>query len=109
MGKEQLLELNLPPAPPEEPANEEIAFAQIFSQAVDALFSQQPIANAFKNTGVPEEEIEKFVRERKQKLFLELIETARLEMIRFLVDLNEKKGIGLEVSADQPGQAGMDE
>ncbi len=104
MGKEQLLELNLPPAPPQEQDNEKMTFLQIFRQAVDTLFTQQPITNTFSRTAGNEAEIENFVRQRKEKLCLELVETARLEMVRFLADLKEMKGNRLENSSDQTVQ-----
>lgn len=90
-----------------EPAvtSDQRPFSQIFGQAVDTLFTQPSIINSFKNTEIEEEEMGKFLHERKRNLFLALIETARLEMLRFLVDLNEVKGIRLETLSDLPAPA----
>lgn len=89
-----------------EPAakSEQLSLSQILVQAVETLFAQPSIANVFTNTDLDEAELGNFVYERKKKLCLALIETARLEMVRFLMDLNEKKGRGLGPLPDLPAQ-----
>ena len=79
------------PAPP-APESAEISLSQLLSQTVETLFAQQPIAKVYQNTDLDKAALETFIQERKKKLFLELLVTSRLEMVRFLTDLNEMKG-----------------